>query len=208
MPILFTLNPLVRLNAVRAQVSVTKMKLSRGVPRVFRHTSKAGGEVRSSLVPEFAFVFLILIFFSVTVSCGQDGAGSDGSSANGETSSSLQTPRTVEEYAQSCSGTMMDEYETVYELVDDLKDGLKIALETNPPRELSEYHNATIKYGEELIATSRLLDGTRRPSRWMFAGADPRRTEALFRADEELNAVLYDLDPETRNTLRRYGCIE
>lgn len=117
-------------------------------------------------------------------------------------------PRTVEDYARRCTGKRFIDYDTVYEMVDAAREGLERRREVNPPPEIRDYHEALIVATEELIEASKLVRGDRKPSVYMFADLDQRRVSGLIRADEKFNAVLFDLDPDVRRTLQRYGCID
>ena len=184
---------------------MTKTRIVRGIPRILNRGAKPPRRIRPWSVLPTVSVFVILIASAVMASCGQNGAR-DG--ATDEAWDTEKNPRTVEEYAEPCTGKLLTDYDTVYEMVDDLKIGLDNAHEINPPRELKEFHDVSIRYTEELIKASRLLPGTTRPSLWMFSFSDPQQTRDLFRANDELNTILYDLDPDVRETLQRHGCIE
>ena len=151
---------------------------------------------------------MILAMSAMVLACGQLG-DSDAGGPVGESSSSENNPSTVEEYAQLClSGRRLTDYDTVYEMVDGAKKAQEKYRSITPPREVKEFHDAVNKARDELIEASKLLRGTSRPSEYMFAGIDPQRISGLYRADEELNSAVFDLDPDVRNTLRRYECIE
>ena len=190
---------------------MTKTKNTLGMSRSSGRVAKPVNRIRTWSVHSFVGILAILGATSV-VACGQFGDGNAGgpagSSATGESSTSDGRPLTVEEYAQDCGGKSIYDFDTVYEMVDAAKETLERLRETDPPREVRAFHNASIKFVEELIEGSKRISGTRRPSEWMFADLDPQLTSGLFRASDELNAVLFDLDSEVRKTLQRHGCIE
>ena len=174
-----------------------------------RSSSRCAGPVnriRTWSVRSFVGILAILVATSV-VACGQLGGSNAGGpsddSETGETSPSDEQPLTVEEYAQLCTAERAGDYGTVFDMVDALNERLDELRETNPPRDLREFHDATIKRQEELITASKRLPGSLKPHGYMF---NEQRDSALFRADDERNFVLFDLDPEVRNTLRNNGC--
>ena len=175
-----------------------------------RSSSRWAGPVnriRTWSVPSFVGVLAILAASAVIAACGQIGIGNEdgpaGDSASGESSPSDEQPLTVEEYAQLCTAERAGDYETVFDMVDALNERLEELRETNPPRDLREFHDATIKRQEELITASKRLPGSLKPHGYMF---NEQRDSALFRADDERNFILFDLDPEVRDTLRSNGC--
>lgn len=198
-----------RLNAIKEELTVIDTKPESSIPQTSGRGASPANRIRSRSVASFVYVLAILVASAVVVSCGQIGIGNEdgpaGDSAAGESSSSEEQPLTVEEYAQRCTGKQISDYDTVYELVDAVEESVEKWRGVNPPRELREYHDATIKLQEELITASRRLRGSLWPHEYMF---DPQRDSALFRADDERNALLFDLDSDVRKTLQRHRCIE
>ena len=183
---------------------MTKTKRTLEMSRSSSRGAKPANRIRTWPVPSLVGVLMILAVSAMVLACGQLG-DSDAGGPAGESSTSENQPLTVEEYAQGCSGKRITDYDTVYELVDAVEESVEYWRGITPPRELREYHDATIKLQEELITASRRLRGSLWPHEYMF---DPQRDSALFRADDERNALLFDLDSEVRETLQRHGCIE
>lgn len=120
-------------------------------------------------------------------------------------------PRTVEDYARRCTGyegNPFAEFDTVYEMVDELREGVGRMRQVIPPAEVRDYHEAIITAAEEFIEVSRFLRGSDKPSEWLYATLSQPRQARLIRANEEFNAALSDLDPDVRKTLQRYRCID
>lgn len=188
---------------------MTRTRLGLVFYRIFRRPANLEFGTRPLSVIPAALVLVIVATSAVLVACGQIGIGNEGSpagdSATGASSSSEEQPLTVEEYAQRCTGSQMSDYDTVYDLVDALKEGLEKWRGIEPPRELREFHDASIKRREAMITASRRLPGSQKPHEYMFL---PQQASELYRADDERNLILFDLDPDVRDTLRLYRCIE
>ena len=181
--------------------------LGSNIPQTSCRGARAANRIRSLSVASRVCVFAILAASAVIASCGQIGIGNEGSPAGDSATgaSSEEQPLTVEEYAQRCTGSQVSDYDTVFDLVDALKEGLEKWRGIKPPRELREYHDANIKRAEAMITASRRLPGSKRPHEYMFL---PHQASELYRADDERNFILFDLDPDIRDTLRLHGCIE
>ena len=201
----FTLDIADRLNAIKEELTVIETIPESSIPQTSGRGTKPANGIRSRSVASFVCVLAILV--ASVVACGQFGDGNAGGPADdsetSETSPSDEQPLTVEEYAQLCTAERAGDYGTVFDMVDAFNERLEELRETNPPRDLREFHNATIKRQEELITASKRLPGSLKPHGYMF---NEQRDSALFRADDERNLILFDLDPEVRNTLRNNGC--
>lgn len=198
-----------RLNVIKEELTVIDTIPESSIPQTYGRGASPANRIRSRSVASFVYVLAILVASAVVVSCGQIGIGNEdgtaGDSETGESSTSDGRPLTVDEYAQDCGGKSIYDFDTVYEMVDSAKEALERLREIDPPREVRAFHNASIKFVEELIKASRRLPGSQRPHAYMF---DPQRDSAVFRADQELNATVFDLDSDVRKTLQRHGCIE
>lgn len=183
--------------------------LETSIPLTSSRGATPGNRIQSQSLLSFVRVLAILVALAVVMSCGQssnDSTGGDaGDSGSGESSNSESRRLTVEEYVQHCTGAEIRDYDTVYELVDALREGIEKLQKLNPPRELMEYHDATIKRGEAMITASRRLPGAKRPNEYMF---HPDQASELYRADDHRNFILFDLDSDVRNALRSHGCID
>ncbi len=185
---------------------MTKTKHARDGSQSSNNCAKPVDRIRTWPFPSFLGILVILVTTSVVGACGQFGdSDAAGGSATDGSSTSANQPLTVEEYAQACSTKRISDFDTVFDLVDDLKEGLEKYRGIEPPRELREFHDANIKRREAMIIASRRLPGSQRPHEYMFL---PQQASELYRADDERNFVLFDLDPDIRDTLRRHGCIE
>ena len=198
-----------RLNAIKEELTVIDTIPESSIPQTSGRGASPANGIRSRSVASFVCVLAILVASAMTVSCGQIGIGNEdgpaGDSAAGESSPSDEQPLTVEEYAQRCTGKQISDFDTVYDLVDALKERLEIGRGIKPPPELREFHDATIKRQEAMITASRRLPGSQRPHEYMFL---PEQASELYRADDERNFILFDLDPEVRKTLQLHGCID
>lgn len=105
--------------------SVAKTTHRRGITKTSGRDARASNRIRSWSVSSYLLVIVLMVASLTMVSCGQFGDsnanGTAGDSETGETSSSVKQPLTVEEYAEGCSGKMITDFDTVYDLVDFLK---------------------------------------------------------------------------------------